>query len=87
LAIRLFEIDYFQYIIGVLPEPQEQKISFKKISAFPDKIIMVRLQMHVTSNAVQFIIINYVFSMLIDIQLTKDFALGAEYDTMNTMRG
>jgi hypothetical protein len=80
-------MDYFQYIIGVSPMPQQQKISFKKIPAVPDKIIMVWLQIHVTSNAFQFIIINYDFNMLIDIQLTKDFALGAEYDTMNTMRG
>jgi hypothetical protein len=48
---------------------------------------MVRLQIHMTSKPVQFIIINYDFNMLINIQLTKDFALGAEYDTMDTMRG
>ena len=48
---------------------------------------MVWLQTDGRSNAIQFILIKHDFNMLIDIQLTKDFALGAEYDTMNTMRG
>ena len=85
--MRLLGIDSFQYIIVALPKPPQPKISFKKTLSFPDKIVMVWLQILVTSNAVQFIKINYIFSMLIDIQLTKDFALGAEYDTMDTMRG
>jgi hypothetical protein len=34
-------------------------------------------------NAIHYIVINYDFNMLIDSQLTKDFVLGAEYDTMN----
>ena len=81
------EIDSIQYIIMAPPMPQQPKIPFKKTLSFPDKIIMVWLQILVTSNAAQFIKINYIFNMLIDNQLTKDFALGAEYDTMDTMRG
>ena len=67
--------------------PQQPKLSFKKTPSFPDKKIMVWFQIHVTSNTIHFAIINNDFIMLIDIQLTKDFALGAEYDTMNKMRG
>jgi hypothetical protein len=66
--------------------PQQPKLSFKKTPLFPDRRIMVWFQIHVTSNAIQFKIIHYNFRMLIGIQLTKGFALGAEYDTMNTMR-
>jgi hypothetical protein len=39
------------------------------------------------SNAIQFPIIIYDYNMLVDVQLTKDFALGAEYDTMYKIRG
>jgi hypothetical protein len=85
--MRLPGIDSFQYINVALPMPQQSKISFKKTLSCPDKIIMVWLQILVTSNTVEFIKIKYIFNMLIDIQLTKDFALGAEYDTMDTMRG
>jgi hypothetical protein len=85
--MRLLEIVYFQYIIEALPLLQRQKISFKKIPSFPDNRIMVWLQIHVPPNAFESIINNCDFSMLIDIHLTKDFALGAEYDTMNTIQG
>jgi len=67
--------------------PQQPKLSFKKTPSFPDKRITVWFPIHVTSNAIQFKIIQYNFRMLTGIQLTKDFALGAEYDTMNKMRG
>ncbi len=67
--------------------PQQPKLSFKKTPSFPDKRITVWFRLHVTSNPIQFKIIHYNFRMLIGIQLKKDFALGAEYDTMDTMRG
>ena len=78
---------YFQYIIEALPLLQQRKISFKKIPSVPDNRIGVRLQIHVLPNAFQFTI-NYLdFSMLVNTQLIKDFAPGAEYDTMDTIQG
>ena len=55
--------------------------------SFPDNKIMIYLQFHVPPKVLQSIIFNCYFSMFNNIQLTKDFALGAEYDTINTIRG
>jgi len=37
LAVRLLEINYFQYISDALALPQRPKIPFKKIHSFPIK--------------------------------------------------
>jgi len=37
MAVRLLEINYFQYVSDVLALPQQPKIPFKKIHSFPIK--------------------------------------------------
>jgi hypothetical protein len=48
---------------------------------------MACLQLLVALYSIYYIFICFNFRMLINYQRIKDFALVAEYDTMNTMRG
>jgi len=48
---------------------------------------MAGLQPHAALYPIQYVFINFNFNMLNKDQRIKDFALVAECDTMNTMRG
>ena len=55
--------------------------------AFPDNRIMARFRMLATLNAIRYIFFNNNYKMLNNYQFKKNFALGAEYDTINRLRG
>ena len=55
--------------------------------SFPDKTIMVGHQIHTLPDVRQSTIFINNYRMLHNIQPIKNFALGAEYDTMDQMRG